>query len=136
MRRIVTHARMTRLRAILHADAEAEERRAAQDAKIERAQACYAAEAHLRELVQARGIDSYTRDEPWRATCPTMYTERNPTAFMQTLPVRTLFALVNGADIAAEFPLHAQAWADADSLTRDEWDVINRSARLWGPPYL
>ena len=132
MRRIVTHARLTRLRAILHADAAAEARRAAQDAKVERATACYAAEANLRELVQARGIDFYTRDEPWRATCPTLYTERSPTAFMQTLPLR---ALVNGEDIATEFPVHARAWADADSLTLAERNVINRLTRLWGPPY-
>ena len=76
MRRIVTHGRLTRLRAILHADAVADERRAAHDAKIQRAEACYAAEAYLRELVQARGIDSYTRDEPSRATCPTRYPRR------------------------------------------------------------
>ena len=135
MRRIVTHGRLTRLRAILHADAVADERRAAHDAKILRAEACYAAEAYLRELVQARGIDSYTRDEPWRATCPTRYIERSPTAFMQTLPLRALLSLMDGEDIAAEFPLHARAWADADSLTLDEWNVINRSRRLWGPPY-
>lgn len=136
MGRIATHARLTRLRAILHVDAVAEERRAALDAKIARRHACEKAELYLRELVEARGIDFYTRDEPWRATCPTLYAERSPVAFMQTLPLQTLFALVDGEDIAAEFPLHARAWADADSLTRDEWDVISRSARLWGPPYV
>ena len=132
----MTHARLTRLRAILHADAAAEARRAAQDAKVERATACYAAEAYLRELVRARGIDFYTRDEPWRAACPTLYTERSPTAFMQTLPLRALFALVDGEDIATEFPLHARAWADADSLTLAEWNVINRLTGLWGAAVL
>ena len=50
MRRRVTVTRVHRLRATLTADAVAAERRAANDAAIERAQACYAAESYLREL--------------------------------------------------------------------------------------